>query len=202
MSVQLLALRHGVTEWNLSHRLQGRRDEPLSEAARADLAAKCLPTRFSTWPWLSSPLARCTETAALLGARAVTSVPWLIEMDWGQWEGSSLPTQRRLDPEGMRRNEGAGLDFRAPGGESPREVRSRLAGSLNELAVGGESHIAVSHKGVLRALLSLAIDWDMKDKAPVKLDWTRAHLFEITAGGVRLAEPNIELVAREVQDGE
>jgi probable phosphoglycerate mutase len=53
----------------------------------------------------------------------------------------------------MTQNEAAGLDFRPPGGESPRDVQERLKPYLASLA--GPT-IAVTHKGVLRALYALA----------------------------------------------
>ena len=58
---------------------------------------------------------------------------------------------------------------------------------LNSLAAvsAAESgkHIAVSHKAVIRSVLSLAYDWPMLDKPPVKLDWTCLHLFTLDADG-------------------
>ena len=45
-----------------------------------------------------------------------------------------------------------------------------------------------------RALLALAVGWDMKDRAPVRLNWERVHRFRVSPSGEpRLAEPNIEL---------
>ena len=98
----------------------------------------------------------------------------------------------------MRENESRGLDFETPAGDSPRRVQARLRPWLGEIAGGDHPVVAVSHKGVGRALLALAVGWDMKEKAPVRLRWEHAHRYEISpAGEPRLVEPNIELSLRD-----
>ena len=46
----------------------------------------------------------------------------------------------------MAENEGRGLDFRAPGGESPREVQARIRPLLAEIGRDGRDRLAVTHK--------------------------------------------------------
>ena len=197
---RLLFIRHGPTEWNAAGRIQGRRDVPLAPGARAALARRRLPARFrAAGRWVSSPLARARQTAAALGADEVEIEiePRLSEMDWGEWEGRSLATLREELGDAMRANEARGLDFETPAGDSPRRVQARLRPWLAAIGEDGREVIAVSHKGVGRALLALAIGWDMKDKAPVRLRWEHAHRFEVSrAGEPRLVEPNIAIPAR------
>jgi probable phosphoglycerate mutase len=83
----------------------------------------------------------------------------------------------------MARAEAAGLDFKPPGGESPRDVQARLAPLLAEIAAGGRPVAAVTHKGVIRAVLALATRWDMHGKPPTRLDWRAIHLFRLDAAG-------------------
>ena len=195
--VALLALRHAPTAWNRLGKIQGHRDVGLDAEGRAALAGRCLPPRFAAFRWVSSPLARCQETASLLGASELALEARIQEMDWAEWEGLSLVELRRRAPAAMAENEARGLDFRPEGGESPREVRERVGGWLSELLAAGEDTVMVSHKGVIRALLSAATGWDMQGKPPVKLDWRCAHLFAVGAGGCpRLATANIPLVER------
>ena len=194
MRAAVLAVRHGPTAWNVVHRLQGRRDEPLSDQGRQMLSGLEIPGGYASFSWVSSPLQRCVESARLLGARELEIEPRLIEMDWGQWEGRTLAELREENPAEMRANEAGGLDFRPLGGESPREVGLRLTTWLVDVGQGGRKVVMLSHKGVLRALLSRAIGWDMRAKSPLKLKWDRAHLFAVSiAGEVRLKRPNIKL---------
>ena len=84
----LVLIRHGATQWNLDGRIQGRADPPLAPEGRAEVSAWRLPPDladdpgFGDWVWLTSPLARARETAALLHAAPVSVEPALIEMDW------------------------------------------------------------------------------------------------------------------------
>ena len=196
--IELVFIRHGPTRWNDAGRIQGRRDIPLAPVALARLSRQRLPARFAgRRRWIASPLLRARQTADALGAEALEVEPRLVEMDWGEWEGRSLPELRAELGEAMRENEARGLDFETPAGDSPRRVQQRLRPWLRALAIAGGPVAAVSHKGVGRALLALAVGWDMKEKAPVRLHWDHAHRFAVGPDGrPRLVEPNIELVPR------
>lgn len=188
----LALLRHGATAWTREHRLQGRADLPLNAAGRAAVLDWRLPPELRGFRWLTSPLARARETAALLGLQPETE-PRLIETDWGRWEGRTV-AELRADPgQGMAAQEARGLDLQPPGGESPRAVQRRLAPLLAEIAATGMPTGGITHKGVIHALLALATGWTMVDPAPAKLDWSAVHVFRLEPGGapnvVRLNRP-------------
>ena len=191
----LLLIRHGATEWNASGRLQGRADIGLSAAGRAEVAGWRLPAGFADARWRTSPLRRARETAALLTEGPVAVEPRLIEMDWGAWEGLRAA---ELDAQELAANEALGLDFRPPGGESPREVAARIRALAAELAAarwtgpttGDRSWVpsetpvvAVCHKGVIRAALALATGWDMRTRPPLRLARDQALLLIGHPGG-------------------
>ena len=190
-------LRHGATAWNAAGRLQGRADPPLTDETRRELAVRCPPAEFVGAVWHASPLVRARETAELLGARELRLEPRLLEMDFGAYEGRTLAELRWcLGPE-MAENETRGLDFQPPGGESPRQVRERLEPWLAACARTGGRHVAVSHKGVIRALLSLATGWNMLDKPPERLDWSAMQVFALDSDGrPRPAQLNLPLERR------
>jgi probable phosphoglycerate mutase len=183
----IACLRHGATDWNAEGRMQGRRDVPLSAAGRADVAGWTLPADLAhDADWFASPLLRAVETAELMSGRTPRIEPALIEMDWGAWEGSRLDElQARLGDE-FTGNAARGLDFRPPGGERPRDVVSRIERWLDGIAARERPLVAVTHNGVLRALLVLAMNWDMRGKPPVKLRPATLHRFRL-APGPRLA---------------
>ena len=191
--VRLALLRHGPTAWNAARRLQGRAGVPLSPAGARAVARRVVPPELAGLRWLASPLARARQTARLLGVAAEPE-PALIEMDYGGWEGLTLEAARALDPAAARLNEARGLDFRPPGGESPRDVQARLAALAGRLLADGRDTGAVTHKGVIRAALALATGWDMTGRPPLRLDWSAAHLFLLDpAGRWTLARPDIPL---------
>ena len=193
---KLLLLRHGKTRWNVEQRIQGHTDMPLLEQSRAELAGLQLPAGYEHHEWWSSPLRRAVETARLLSGQCPRIDARLCEMDWGDWEGKVLEDVRSdLGHDHYRILTEQGLDFRPPGAESPRELQLRLSNFMAARATAGCSLTIVTHKGVLKALLGLAFDWNLVGKSPAKLDWRRAHLFEYEPSSRRLTlvEPNIAL---------
>ncbi|MEQ1889242.1 MAG: histidine phosphatase family protein [Alphaproteobacteria bacterium] len=177
-------IRHGETQWNAERRMQGRADIPLSEESCIALRSLRAPVAFRASRWHVSPLGRAIESARLLGPGAFRIEPRLTEMDWGEWEGETLCGLRARLGGAMQENEDRGLHFRPPGGESPADVQVRLKSWFGDIANPGRPVTALTHKGVIRAALALAYDWDMLGKPPVKLDWAAAHLFDASPTGV------------------
>jgi probable phosphoglycerate mutase len=194
--VPLVVLRHGPTDWNAERRIQGRSDRPLSEAGRAAVRRWSLPVECSGYDWITSPLLRARETAALMGHDDAVIEAALIETDWGQWEGRILGELRDCLGAEMLRMEARGLDFRPPDGESPRDVQARLAPWLTRVAAGGRPCVAVCHKGVIRALAALASGWNMTGPPPEKLRDAAAHRFVVGTGGTAaVGRLNLPLVS-------
>jgi probable phosphoglycerate mutase len=177
---RLALLRHADTAWSREGRIQGQTDVPLLKGISISLPAACRAMRVVT-----SPLARCVQTAALIGAPEAPREPRIREMSWGDWEGQSLAALRERLGDELRANEARGLDFRPANGESPREVMNRVKSWLQEVAV---PTLAVTHRGVIRAILAHATGWDMRGKPPARLEWDAVHLFMLDAEG----RPSIE----------
>lgn len=191
----VVMIRHAMTAWNEEGRIQGQTDIPLCTRGRRALAARRLPPRFASHRVHSSPLSRAVETAALLGLGAPVLDDRLMEMHWGEWEG-----QVRAEVDAVNAITGAsdvsrGPDFRPPGGESPRELQARVIDWARTVSRAQSDVIAITHKGVIKATLGLACGWDLTSKAPVRLDWSRAHRFRFVpeTGDFVLEEPNVRL---------
>jgi broad specificity phosphatase PhoE len=183
MTTLLAVLRHGETPWSRDKRVQGHTDIGLTDAGAAALAACGLPSVCQGMRVATSPLARCTETAARLRLQAPQVEPRLIEMSWGRWEGHRLADLRAELGAAMAENEARGWDFMAPEGESPRAVWQRVHPWLVELAARREPTLAITHRGVIRVIFAQACGWDMLGKPPAKLDWSAVHLFSLDAQG-------------------
>ena len=87
----LYIIRHGKTDWNLKHKLQGRTDIPLNEEGRA-MARKAHDEYINVHidKCYCSPLIRARETAELLlEGRDIPIIPddRLSEMAFGIFEG-------------------------------------------------------------------------------------------------------------------
>ena len=196
-------IRHGSTAWNEQGRMQGRRDIRLSEHGRAQVRAWQVPDEL-TGPgtrarWVSSPLRRAVETAELLCGTGPPCESALIEMDWGGWEGMSFDEIRARFGAEFARNQALGLDFRPPRGESPRDVLGRVRAWLSRVATDDAPVVAVTHLGVVRAVLSAATGWDMTTKPPIRLQAETLHRFAVgTDGTVSVVECNVPLVTRPI----
>ena len=194
---RLVMIRHATTSWNEARRLQGHSDIALSATGHAELAGWRLPSEYRDGEWITSPLLRAVQTARALGALQFRCEPRLVEMDWGEWEGRTLKELRLNDPEHMSEVEARGLDFSAPGGESPRQLQDRLAPWLSAIAAAGQPVNAVCHKGVVRALFARATGWNMLGRPPLKLDWSAAQIFRLDSDGTpHLEENNVSLSQR------
>jgi uncharacterized phosphatase len=150
---ELYLVRHGETDWNRQHRIQGLTDIPLNATGRkqARAAGKLLARR--AWDGIyASPLSRATETASIIAAETglaePRSVAALVERNYGDAEGLNFIEIDRRYP---NRSE-------VPGQESRAEVIERVVPALRELATAhpGESLIVVSHGGAIRAMLMAA----------------------------------------------
>ncbi len=194
--MRLVLLRHGLTEWNAARRIQGRTDTRLSARGRRQVEGWRLDAAWRDCAWYSSPLTRARETARLLGLGEPPADERLAEMRWGAWEGHRLEDLRRELGEALADNERRGLDFRPPGGESPREVGLRLldwcADTAQRAPAAGVA--AVTHKGVIRAAYALASGWDLRAPPPDKLRWDAAQvLVWHPPGRLAIARLNVTL---------
>jgi len=186
--VLLAMLRHGDTAWSAEGRIQGRSDPPLTDDARQKLRRFRLPQVCAGMRIVTSPLARCVETAALLGAPNAGRESRIAEMSWGAWEGRRLADLRAEFGAQMSENEARGWDFRPAGGESPREVLARVRAWLAELE---EPTLAVTHRGVIRAVYAHAAGWDMRGKPPAKLAWDAVHVFRVEENELAIDSVNL-----------
>ena len=143
----LYYVRHGLTEWNVQQRLQGRHDVPLNpegreQAMRSGVILQELFDRDGRAPddfvYVSSPLMRARETMELvrttlgLPKSPYAVEPRLAEIAFGEWEGLTYDDVIKRDGDVVAKREGDKWGFRPPGGESYAEVtrpRRRLVRS-------------------------------------------------------------------------
>ncbi|WP_300029639.1 histidine phosphatase family protein [uncultured Roseobacter sp.] len=96
----LYILRHGQTQWNAEHRVQGRLDSPLTDLGRSQALEQNRILRsldLTGFRFLSSPQGRAFQTAAIALeglAMRIDTDPRLAEITVGEYEGrrrSELP---------------------------------------------------------------------------------------------------------------
>lgn len=150
-------VRHGSTP-TTGKVLPGRaRGLHLSDAGRSE--ARAAGERLAGLPvagLYASPLERARETAkeigSVIGHRPVVE-RGLLECDFGEWTGQELASLAKR-PE-WRTVQRWPSGFRFPGGESFRELQSRMESTVARLRVRhpGELVVAVSHADCIKAAL-------------------------------------------------
>ncbi|WP_204112448.1 histidine phosphatase family protein [Shimia biformata] len=185
--IRFAMMRHGHTPWNRAGRIQGRTDIPLDDDGRAALEEFTLPADWQDVAVVASPLARAVETARIVTGQVPATVPALIEMDWGDWEGLH-GLDLKADPKsGFRDIEQWGWDYRPPNGESPQDVWNRIEPWLMGLT---RDTLAVCHIGTMRMILARATGWDFDGPAPFTIKRSRLYMLEIDDGDLRVATPD------------
>lgn len=191
-------IRHGPTEWNAQHRVQGSVDTPLSEQGRARMARLLPPIGFETARPYCSPKLRARQTAQLLGLENPMIDARLAEQNWGAWEGLTRAEMLARDGDDAFARAGHGLAFRPPGGESTGELQARVQSFLADVAKSPQDAVAVTHMGVLRSGYALATGWNMSTPMPAELDLAAALVLSLDAHGTAaIAGLNVPLRARE-----
>ena len=162
----LYYVRHGETDWNAEHRLQGHRDTALNARGRSQ-AAECgallrhLLARDGRAAadcfYVSSPLVRARETMQLLRVTlgldpdAYELDARLIEISFGEWEGLTLKEIEERAPQALAERERDKWGFHPPGGESYADVTKRVGQWYASL---DRDTVVAAHGGVARALIA------------------------------------------------
>jgi broad specificity phosphatase PhoE len=154
--MNIYVLRHGITQWNLEHRIQGVTDIPLLEEGRQE--AYALREKVQALPvkrLYTSPLSRALETAHILNEDRCFDLEVeerLREVSFGQWEGWTWKQLQTRHPELMKqRPENGYID--PPEGESFAQTAQRVCQLIDELQRRGEDCLLVTHKAVIRFLV-------------------------------------------------
>jgi broad specificity phosphatase PhoE len=158
--------RHGETDFNAAHRLQGQYQTSLNEVGReqAAISGELLRDLFAgerrqanDFHYVSSPLNRARETMEIvrgvlgLDPYAYATDDRLMEISYGGWEGLTLPEVEAHEPGVLERREREKWDFTPPGGESYRQVAKRVAEWYATLT---RDTVVIAHGGVGRSLMA------------------------------------------------
>jgi broad specificity phosphatase PhoE len=152
-------IRHAQTEWNLGKMIQGQKDSPLTIAGQEQSriwGEQLAAVSFDRI--LSSDLGRTVATSEWINRTLklpLRKTSRLRELDWGVWTGRRLQDIKTEMPGELKRQEGSGWEFCAPGGESRRAALLRSMNALEEASRRwpGETILTVTHEGVIKCLL-------------------------------------------------
>jgi broad specificity phosphatase PhoE len=183
---RIVLIRHAKTEWNEGEqeRFRGRADLALSEFGikQAELTAD----RIAGWPIsaiYSSPLKRALSTAEILASPLglkTRLLNGLIDIDYGTWQGLSLPEAAADDNQLYELWLQNPHLVTFPGGEKLQQVQKRAYHAMKTLLPKHESQtiVLISHKVVCKLLICRIIGLDNSRFWQVEQDTCAINLIE------------------------
>jgi probable phosphoglycerate mutase len=161
----LYLVRHGETDWNAERRFQGQADIPVNakghiQAVRNGRRLAELEAEVERLDFVASPLSRTRETMRLLRSAlgldpdAFRTDARLMELHFGDWQGSTLAELEARTPGSTAAREHDKWNFLPPGAdaESYEMLSRRVDCWLSEQT---RAAVCVTHGGVIRSIFRL-----------------------------------------------
>jgi len=143
-----------------------------------------------------SDLARCLETARIIGAGcnlAPQALPELREVSLGAWEGQQFDTIKTRDPQGFQQRGDHIADHRPPGGESFRDLQNRAWPIFETAARRHQGQtLIVTHAGVIRVLLCRLLGMPLDNLFCIGQAYGALTIIEVRPQGYRIQAINIQ----------
>ena len=148
--MNICLVRHGVTDWVVAQKLQGREDIPLNADGIRD--AREIADALAQFEWsvvVSSPLSRTRDTAEIiakaLGLGDVVIEPDFIERDYGKASGLTPEARKARYPDGQYE-----------GLEPFESLQARIFSALMRTVerYPNENIVVVAHGGAINSALS------------------------------------------------
>lgn len=201
-SCRLVLVRHGVTDFTTSRRLDGRggADPELNRLGRAQAAAaagavRALVERSEQGPVsvMTSELRRARQTGAALarelGVEPETDPDW-DEQGFGDWDGLTMEELARDFRDELHRLR-VDADYARPGGESHRQLAARVSDAFGRAVRRGGTVVVATHRKPVMCVLAQVLGIDHDRIWSVATAPTSLTAFEVWPdGGVQVAFVN------------
>lgn len=189
---RFVLLRHGQTTMNAAKQYSGRTDTPLTDVGveQAQAAATMLGERGGIDAIVSSPLARCVQTAEAAGrvlGLEVEVIDDLIELDFGDWEGKTFDQAHAQDPD-LHDEWITDPAVCPPNGETLQAMHRRIRNVRRDLVARheGKTILVVSHVSPIKSFLRQALDAGPQVFSRMFLDVASISVVEFYAEGARI----------------
>ena len=163
-TVTFYYVRHGQTQFNRLHRMQGRCDSPLEEEGIAQAyAAKEALKDVPFVKAYTSTSERCVDTAHIVLEGRDVPLYYrkdLKEMSWGEYEGAKL--EDHLEQINKRRM--GTYDWSDVGGENIPMLKERVLNCYNEIyeeCEDGDKVLIVSHGAIFMHMIHMVFGLDL-----------------------------------------
>lgn len=200
---RLIVWRHGNTDWNATHRVQGQTDVPLNDLGRQQAVdAAELLVKFKPDAIVASDLRRAADTAAALGALTglpVTHDERLRERSFGAWQGLTMAEVAEARPEEYARWT-TGADVIGGGVETLDDLGKRVSEGLlaaAERTPPGGTVVVATHGAAARQGVGHLLGWPSEQLRTLRA-LQNCHWVELThdsSRGWQMAAYNVGVFA-------
>ena len=190
---RVMLVRHGVTEWNTTGKIQGQSDTNLSPDGvhQARLLTAHFPFDVVDAIY-SSDLHRAMTTAEVIASRfnlEIIPVKEFREINFGIWEGKEFEVIAKEDPAGFKKFflQPDMLIFKD--GETFAEVQNRAMTMLKRIVhdAGENKHIViVTHGAVIRTIMAAILEMPLRKIWTIKQHNTAVNILRVDDGAFSL----------------
>lgn len=193
---QLILIRHGETDWNISGRRNSFTDISMNAQGVKDVTklAGYLKSTFPDAMMWSSPAKRAQETAAILSTalnRSYQTIPSAREINFGRFEGKTLE-ELGIEPEATYYQSWESGET-VEGVESLEEAAFRAERVFDEIINNSNSNrsVLVSHGAFIRVLIcAVALNVSPTAYPNLLIDNASVSVLRITKDRIRLSQLN------------
>jgi len=204
---QIMLVRHGQTPWNLDKIFRGSKDIPLNDQGReeARLAGEWLKGETIHAAYCS-PLSRARDTGEAIARHhnlAVTDLPGLSDLCYGDWEGMPLAEVKVAHAELYRQWETAPATVRFPKGETLDEVKDRAIKAVEAVVERhpGQVVLLAAHRAVNKVLIAAFIGLDNSHFWRIGQDTTAINRFSLVGDTWNIMSVNDNCHLRSMKRG-
>jgi len=158
MTTRICFIRHGETDWNAEHRIQGQTDVALNQTGVRQAMAMAFNAAHHNFDAIySSDLVRAHDTAKMLAERRgleIQTLPQLRERHFGIMQGLTAAEGKERYPEAHAHYIGRDVDYNFETGESMLAFAARVEDAVKEMMHHHpkQTIAAITHAGVLDIL--------------------------------------------------
>lgn len=194
--MRLILVRHGETDWNRLHLIQGQHNIPLNEVGKTQAKSIALALKEEKVEAIySSTLQRALETAEEIKRFHQVNIEHLdglMELDVGKLDGMNGLEVKTRYPEFFRLWESDAALAQLPGGESLTELQNRVWSSIQGVIARNHNDpiIVVGHFFVILSILCKVLDIPFLEFRRFGMDVGSISILEFNGNKAKLVSFN------------